>query len=222
MVILLCFWLHGQAVKTQPSHGCNRGSNPLGVTNKEEICQGFLFCFPCCCNRLHAAAQMGGSQFLCGGFYINSLFWQSVALESIIHPALALCRRACHLLRRAILPPRPTILPYHRRAYAITAAPALCRHACFTIMCCSATSADAEPVLPPNYRRACTSLRHVLLRRVYFLLPRLLTIAALCRCACTITVTPALTPRFALPLRLLRSHAEHLAPRPHYRCRTRP
>ena len=24
--------LHGQAVKTQPSHGCNRGSNPLGVT----------------------------------------------------------------------------------------------------------------------------------------------------------------------------------------------
>ena len=63
-------------------------------------------------------------------------------------------------------------LPYHRRAYAITAAPALCRHACFTIMCCSATSADAEPVLPPNYRRACTSLRHVLLCRVYFLSPR--------------------------------------------------
>ena len=43
MIILLCFWvsaalmslsgtrLHGQAVKTQPSHGCNRGSNPLGV-----------------------------------------------------------------------------------------------------------------------------------------------------------------------------------------------
>ena len=26
--------LHGQAVKTQPSHGCNRGSNPLGVTKK--------------------------------------------------------------------------------------------------------------------------------------------------------------------------------------------
>ena len=26
--------LHGQAVKTQPSHGCNRGSNPLGVTNE--------------------------------------------------------------------------------------------------------------------------------------------------------------------------------------------
>ena len=63
-------------------------------------------------------------------------------------------------------------LPYHRRAYAITAAPALCHHACFTIMCCSATSADAEPVLPPNYRRACTSLRHVLLCRVYFLSPR--------------------------------------------------
>ena len=53
----LILWLHGQAVKTQPSHGCNRGSNPLGVTNKEEICQGFLFCFPYCCNRLHAAAR---------------------------------------------------------------------------------------------------------------------------------------------------------------------
>ena len=30
----------------------------------------------------------------------------------------------------------------------------------------------AVPVLPPNYRRACTSLWHVILRRVYFLLPR--------------------------------------------------
>ena len=26
------FWLHGQAVKTPPFHGGNRGSNPLGVT----------------------------------------------------------------------------------------------------------------------------------------------------------------------------------------------
>ena len=25
-------WLHGQAVKTPPFHGGNRGSNPLGVT----------------------------------------------------------------------------------------------------------------------------------------------------------------------------------------------
>jgi hypothetical protein len=27
------FWLHGQAVKTPPFHGGNRGSNPLGVTS---------------------------------------------------------------------------------------------------------------------------------------------------------------------------------------------
>ena len=27
-------WLHGQAVKTPPFHGGNRGSNPLGVTCK--------------------------------------------------------------------------------------------------------------------------------------------------------------------------------------------
>ena len=53
----LILWLHGQAVKTQPSHGCNRGSNPLGVTNKEEIGSGFLFLFPYCYNRLHAAAR---------------------------------------------------------------------------------------------------------------------------------------------------------------------
>ena len=33
---------------------------------------------------------MGGSQFLCGGFYINALFWQSVALESIIHRVLSM------------------------------------------------------------------------------------------------------------------------------------
>ena len=26
-------WLHGQAVKTPPFHGGNRGSNPLGVTS---------------------------------------------------------------------------------------------------------------------------------------------------------------------------------------------
>ena len=26
-------WLHGQAVKTPPFHGGNRGSNPLGVIN---------------------------------------------------------------------------------------------------------------------------------------------------------------------------------------------
>ena len=80
-------------------------------------------------------------------------------------------------------------LPYHRRAYAIIAAPALCRHACFTIMCCIATSTAAEPVLPPNYRRACTSLRHVLLRRVYFLSPRC-----------------SLSPRFAVALALSPLH----------------
>ena len=28
-------WLHGQAVKTPPFHGGNRGSNPLGVILKE-------------------------------------------------------------------------------------------------------------------------------------------------------------------------------------------
>ena len=27
-------WLHGQAVKTPPFHGGNRGSNPLGVIEK--------------------------------------------------------------------------------------------------------------------------------------------------------------------------------------------
>ena len=27
-------WLHGQAVKTPPFHGGNRGSNPLGVIKK--------------------------------------------------------------------------------------------------------------------------------------------------------------------------------------------
>ena len=54
----LILWLHGQAVKTQPSHGCNRGSNPLGVTRhkEEESGDGFLFVFYCC-NRLHAAAR---------------------------------------------------------------------------------------------------------------------------------------------------------------------
>ena len=29
-------WLHGQAVKTPPFHGGNRGSNPLGVTSFKE------------------------------------------------------------------------------------------------------------------------------------------------------------------------------------------
>ena len=28
-------WLHGQAVKTPPFHGGNRGSNPLGVTDNK-------------------------------------------------------------------------------------------------------------------------------------------------------------------------------------------
>ena len=31
-------WLHGQAVKTPPFHGGNRGSNPLGVTSKYHLC----------------------------------------------------------------------------------------------------------------------------------------------------------------------------------------
>ena len=30
-------WLHGQAVKTPPFHGGNRGSNPLGVTDDRKI-----------------------------------------------------------------------------------------------------------------------------------------------------------------------------------------
>ena len=30
------FWLHGQAVKTPPFHGGNRGSNPLGVTQEHK------------------------------------------------------------------------------------------------------------------------------------------------------------------------------------------
>ena len=30
-------WLHGQAVKTPPFHGGNRGSNPLGVISLKEI-----------------------------------------------------------------------------------------------------------------------------------------------------------------------------------------
>ena len=35
-------WLHGQAVKTPPFHGGNRGSNPLGVTRqKEDLHWGF-------------------------------------------------------------------------------------------------------------------------------------------------------------------------------------
>ena len=29
------FWLHGQAVKTPPFHGGNRGPNPLGVIFKK-------------------------------------------------------------------------------------------------------------------------------------------------------------------------------------------
>ena len=30
------FWLHGQAVKTPPFHGGNRGSNPLGVIEMDK------------------------------------------------------------------------------------------------------------------------------------------------------------------------------------------
>ena len=30
-------WLHGQAVKTPPFHGGNRGSNPLGVTYSKSL-----------------------------------------------------------------------------------------------------------------------------------------------------------------------------------------
>ena len=30
------FWLHGQAVKTPPFHGGNRGSNPLGVIQQDK------------------------------------------------------------------------------------------------------------------------------------------------------------------------------------------
>ena len=41
-------WLHGQAVKTPPFHGGNRGSNPLGVIeklNKMAIWCGFTLTF---------------------------------------------------------------------------------------------------------------------------------------------------------------------------------
>ena len=31
-------WLHGQAVKTPPFHGGNRGSNPLGVIDVMAKC----------------------------------------------------------------------------------------------------------------------------------------------------------------------------------------
>ena len=56
--------LHGQAVKTQPSHGCNRGSNPLGVTKKTNFgrSKASVFLYPCFAsrfttrNRLHARA----------------------------------------------------------------------------------------------------------------------------------------------------------------------
>ena len=37
------FWLHGQAVKTPPFHGGNRGSIPLGVTKRISNSQ-----FGCC------------------------------------------------------------------------------------------------------------------------------------------------------------------------------
>ena len=41
-------WLRGQAVKTPPFHGGNRGSNPLGVTeklNRMAIWRGFTLTF---------------------------------------------------------------------------------------------------------------------------------------------------------------------------------
>ena len=34
--MIIEYWLHGQAVKTPPFHGGNRGSNPLGVTSFKE------------------------------------------------------------------------------------------------------------------------------------------------------------------------------------------
>ena len=57
-------WLHGQAVKTPPFHGGNRGSNPLGVTHQlmmnceqadyESAAKGVL----CRCGSIGRAADL--------------------------------------------------------------------------------------------------------------------------------------------------------------------
>ena len=73
-----------------------------------------------------------------------------------LRPTIKCC--ACHIIAELMLSP-PHLLS------VVTLVLPLC---VVSLNFCSA----AEPVLPPSYRRACTSLRHVLLCRVYFLSPR--------------------------------------------------
>ena len=53
------FWLHGQAVKTPPFHGGNRGSNPLGVTDNK-------------IGRLYADVAQLAEQLICNQQVIGS------------------------------------------------------------------------------------------------------------------------------------------------------
>ena len=58
MLRICQIWPHGQAVKTSPSHGENRGSSPLGATNKKkEDCYVFLFLF---CRRKKGGLERAG------------------------------------------------------------------------------------------------------------------------------------------------------------------
>ena len=108
-------------------------------------------------------------------------------------------------------------LPYHRRAYAITAAPALCRHACFTVMCCIATSADAACLAAKLSPRLHFIVARHLTLRLFFIAAPAHYRHALPLCSYTVTVM------LAFPLRLFRRHSDHHAPRPHYyRSRARP
>lgn len=90
-------------------------------------------------------------------------------------------RRACLappcLPSIATLPPRPTIkcCACHIIAELMLSPPRLLSVVTLVLPLCVVSlnfCSAAVPVLPPNYRRACTSLWHVILRRVYFLLPR--------------------------------------------------
>ena len=53
------FWLHGQAVKTPPFHGGNRGSNPLGVIDNK-------------IGRLYADVAQLAEQLICNQQVIGS------------------------------------------------------------------------------------------------------------------------------------------------------
>ena len=55
-------WLHGQAVKTPPFHGGNRGSNPLGVIF---VYIGFM-------NFIHADMAQLAEQLICNQQVIGS------------------------------------------------------------------------------------------------------------------------------------------------------